>query len=327
MPSRHRFTTAPGEAGRRLDTHPGLVEAAGSRSRLQALARQELLLVDGRPRPGRHRLVEGSVLELEVPDTEPSHLEPEDLPLSIVYRDEQVLVVDKPAGMVVHPGAGHRSGTMVNALLHHVPDLRGVGTDERPGLVHRLDRDTSGLLVVARSAAALRRLQACFKERSVSRRYLALCLGPRLDDELLLDTPYGRHPKDRKKFTSRQGSRRAVTRVRVLWRERVAALVEARLETGRSHQLRVHLGDTGHPIVADLVYGRQIKPAGYSLSARLRARAPRLALHAASLSFPHPATGEAMSFTSPPPPELNELLRAWMGGEAWEEAWASFSAP
>ena len=244
-----------GEKPTRLDACAALISQIGSRSQLQKLIKSGDLRVNGAIVPGRTKLRDKDSVTWTVAQEVPISLEPEDIPLHIVYQDDDVVVVNKEAGMVVHPGAGNHTGTMVNALLHHLPELRGVGTGERPGLVHRLDKDTSGLIVVAKNKDALRILQEGFADRSVKRRYLAVCQGRRMEGQVTFDTPYGRSKRDRKKFTARSGSRRAVTHVEVLARAESSSVVAASLETGRTHQIRVHLSESGHPIVGDPIYG------------------------------------------------------------------------
>jgi 23S rRNA pseudouridine1911/1915/1917 synthase len=221
----------------------------------------------------------------------------------VVHEDRHVLVLDKAAGMVVHPGAGHTSGTVVNALLHHVKDLRGVGGELRPGIVHRLDKDTSGLLVIAKHDEALRALQAAFKSRAVKKTYLALVAG-QPPAEGTFRTLHGRHPRQRQRFTGkvRQG-KSAVTHFRVTERFGArAARVEIDLETGRTHQIRVHFSEAGFPLLGDELYGGR--------RARQPAVISRQALHAWKLSFAHPDTGQALSFTAPVPRDFRQAARA-----------------
>ena len=284
-----------------------------SRARVQRLLADGHVRVDGRTAKPAARLRGNERIEVEVPDPEPSGLVAQDLPLSVLHEDRDLLVLDKRAGMVVHPARGTPHSTVVNALLHRLGGAAS-GSD-RPGLVHRLDKDTSGCLVVARTEAALLDLQAQFQGRSVEKVYLALVHG-RPPGEGRLETPYGRHPRDRKRFTGKAGSRRAITAWRV--QERFgdrAALVEVTIQTGRTHQIRVHLSEAGHPVVADATYG------GARREARLRPDDPlrqagaavgRQALHAWKLGFHHPRTGRLRSFEAPIPPDLAaaiELLR------------------
>jgi 23S rRNA pseudouridine1911/1915/1917 synthase len=269
----------------------------------------------------------GDRVHVELPDPpDPATLglAPEPLPLDIVFEDEHVIVVDKPAGLVVHPGAGVARGTLVHALLHHAPGIVGVGGSGRPGIVHRLDKGTSGLLVVAKTDASYRNLIEAMRSRAVTRDYLALIWGDPGWSSQRVEAPIGRHPRDRKRMavTSR-GGRPAATRFEVAERFGEAALVRARLETGRTHQIRVHLGHLGHPVVADPVYGGTVKKllspglGPRSLRGALLEHLSHQALHAAELRFLHPITGEALHFTAPVPEDFAralELLRAGANG-------------
>lgn len=236
---------------------------------------------------------------------------PEDIPLAIVYEDAHLVVLDKPAGMVVHPATSHQAGTLVNALLHHCGDsLVGVGGERRPGIVHRLDKDTSGVMVVAKDEPTLVGLQAQFHAHDIERTYLALVEGV-LPERGSYKTKYGRDPRDRKKFSSEVASgKRAVTHWRVVERLPGASYVEVSLETGRTHQIRVHFSDHGHPLVGDRTYGRPPR------DARLRAVARALgrqALHARVLGITHPATGRRMRWSTEPPADLQAALAALRG--------------
>jgi 23S rRNA pseudouridine1911/1915/1917 synthase len=287
-------------AGMRLDRW--LVSAVPelSRARVQALIEEGHVRVGGAVRKAAHKLRGGEDVELEIPPLPPEELVPEPIALAIVHEDADVLVVDKPAGMVVHPGAGVSSGTLAAAALAHAPDIAGVGGPRRPGVVHRLDKGTSGLIVIAKTQAAYHGLVAQLAAREVTREYLAVVHGRVAADEGRLDASIGRDPHHRQRMAVRphgQG-RRAVTRFRV--RERIGAftLVECRLETGRTHQIRVHLASIGHPIVGDETYGR-----GWS-----RPAVEGVALHAARLAFLHPITHTRMEFAVPLPPRLERLL-------------------
>jgi 23S rRNA pseudouridine1911/1915/1917 synthase len=255
-------------------------------------------------------------VEVLVPPPEPSGLVAQDLPLAVLHEDRDLLVLDKAAGMVVHPARGSPHSTVVNALLHR---LGAAGDVPRLGLVHRLDKETSGCLVVAKTDAALAALQAQFKERTVEKVYLALCHGAPAD-AARIDTPYGRHPRDRTRFTGRvQAGRRALTAFRVLERFEGAALLEVRLETGRTHQIRVHLAEAGHPLLADATYGgarREARLAPDPPGRRAAGARGRQALHAARLAFDHPRTGGRVELEAPLPPDLVRALEVLRGGRA-----------
>ncbi|HSJ24409.1 MAG TPA: RluA family pseudouridine synthase [Longimicrobiales bacterium] len=279
-----------------------------SRNRIaQLLADGQVLVNDVVPRKS-YRPAPGDVILVNVPPPEPSTVAAEDLPLAIVYEDDDLLVVDKAAGLVVHPAPGHRSGTLVNALLHHASGLSGIGGVMRPGIVHRLDRDTSGLMIVAKHDASHRKLAAALKQRRIRRIYLAAAWGHLATDELTVDAPIGRARSDRKRMAVMDDGRPARTHFRRLARWRAADLLEARLETGRTHQIRVHLAHTGHPVVGDGTYGaggaKGISGRDRGWAAQLAKRVPRQFLHAAELRFEHPRTGEMLRFRSPLPPDL-----------------------
>jgi len=297
------LTVDPGAAGTRLDRWLAARLAELSRARLQTLIAAGGVRVDGRAVKASHRLRAGERVAVEVPPPAPEELLPEPAELAIVHEDAHVLVVDKPAGMVVHPGAGHARGTLAAAVLAHAPGVAGVGGPRRPGIVHRLDKDTSGLLVLAKTPAAYESLVAQLARRAVTRRYLAVVHGRVAREEGVVDAPLGRHPHDRVRMAVRPAGRGrpAVTRWRVLERFTRCTYLEVRLETGRTHQIRVHLASLGHPVVGDDVYGGRRRPpspvplAGY-------------ALHAATLAFVHPATGERVEFRAPLPARMERLL-------------------
>ncbi len=305
-----RFTVAPGEAGLRADLFLTGREMSLSRSQVQRAVEEGLVWVNGTPVRSGRKLKAGEEVAIRLPDARPSGILPEAIPLRILYEDASLLVIDKPAGMVVHPAAGHSGGTLVNALLHHCVDLSGIGGVLRPGIVHRLDKGTSGLMVAAKSDEAHRGLAGQFKRHEVSKTYLALVYGNPKTDGGRIESAVGRHPTDRKKMStqSRRG-RAAVTIWRVRERYGVAALLEVDIETGRTHQIRVHLTDLGYPVVGDRVYGGEgrFRTVGDS-AARARMKAlDRPALHAWRLAFAHPVTGEKMRFTSPLPEEVADL--------------------
>jgi 23S rRNA pseudouridine1911/1915/1917 synthase len=285
-----------------------------SRTRLQALIAAGRVLVDGRSRKASHRLRPGEAVSVEVPPPAPLALAPEPIPLDVVYEDEAVLVVNKPAGLVVHPGAGHTTGTLVHALLWHTGGrLSGIGGVRRPGIVHRLDRGTSGLLAVAKSDAAHASLARQLKARTVERRYLALVHGRVLQPEGLVETAIGRDPRSRLRMAVRPpgAGRLAVTRYRVLERFDAPApltWLAVHLGTGRTHQIRVHLAHLGFPVVGDRTYRpRAAGPLDPALAARVVALGG-LALHAAALGFTHPLTGTRLRFEAPLPAPLEALL-------------------
>jgi 23S rRNA pseudouridine1911/1915/1917 synthase len=290
--------------GERLDQFVARALPELSRARVQRLIDEGLVTVEGRAPKASRRLSAGERVVVTIPPPEPLILEPEALPLRILYEDADLLVVDKPAGMPVHPGPGHLKGTLVNAVLAHCPDLSGIGGALRPGIVHRLDRDTSGLIIVAKNDRAHQALQRQLKERAVEKRYLALVRGDLRPDEGVIDAPIARDPRFRKRMAVVPGGRDAVTRWRVLGRfagpgsgEPRYTLVEAKPVTGRTHQIRVHFASLGHPLVGDALYGRR------------SALVARQFLHAAGLSFTHPSTGERLTFESPLPDDLREALR------------------
>ena len=243
---------------------------------------------------------------IDIPELRPPTPQPEALPLRIVFEDPDVVVLDKPAGMVVHPGAGHASGTVVNALLHHVKDLSGVGGEARPGIVHRLDRGTSGLMVVAKHDAAHQELARQFHDREVEKEYMALVWGV-VQAGRRIDEPIGRDPKDRQKMSTRaRRARSAVTRVTFAQQFKGVTFVKVAIATGRTHQIRVHLSAIGHPIVGDQTYGGVHRRVGQNLRAVMRLERPFL--HACRLAFTHPGDGRRVEFDSPLPPELESVL-------------------
>ncbi len=247
-------------------------------------------------------------VEVVVPPAAPVDLVAQDLPVSIVYEDADLAVVDKAAGMVVHPAPGHRDGTLVNALLHHLTDLSGVGGRLRPGIVHRLDKDTSGLLVVAKSDRAHLGLAAALKARRIKRLYVAASWGHLAETPTTIDRPIGRDPRDRKRMGVVEGGRRAITHVRVREDWRAAQLLDVALQTGRTHQIRVHLASIGHPVVGDSVYGagreKGMSGAALGWARTLAQRVPRQFLHAARLVFDHPVSGASLAFEAPLPADL-----------------------
>lgn len=287
-----------------------------SRSAIQRWIKEGRVLVNNQPARANQRLVTGDQITLDIPDSPiPTQLQAEDIPIEILYEDNDVIVVNKPAGLVVHPAPGHAEGTLVNAILHHVPDLEGIGGEIRPGIVHRLDKDTSGVMVIAKHDTALRNLQEQFKDRKVEKNYIALVEGKITEDNGRIIGPIGRDQRDRKRMAvilgeknSSKTARPAITEYIVLARYSIPlnndlgrgafTLVQAHPITGRTHQIRVHFAWQGHPLVGDPIYGLK----------RQRLTAPRLFLHAAKLTFRLPSTGELMEFSAPLPPELVTIV-------------------
>jgi 23S rRNA pseudouridine1911/1915/1917 synthase len=300
----------PAHAGWRLDRALAVAAPTLSRERLKSLIRSGAVEREGCAVRDPATKVRGDEkFRVEVPEPIPAHNEPQDIALTIVFEDEHLLVVDKPAGLVVHPAAGNFDGTLVNALLHHCGgSLSGIGGVARPGIVHRIDKDTSGLLVVAKTDVAHEGLAKQFAAHSIDRRYLAIVTGiPRLS-EGTVDAPLARSSANRKKITivGEGRGKRAVTHWRRLKPLRDASLVECRLETGRTHQVRVHMASFGHPLLGDPVYGRS-KTHGKLLK---ELQFQRQALHATELGFTHPVTKHRLSFASPMPPDMQELFNA-----------------
>jgi 23S rRNA pseudouridine1911/1915/1917 synthase len=305
-PSEREHRAPPEARGERLDQHLARAFPELTRSRIQGLIEAGQVRVNGQLARASQRLKGGELLWLQVPAPVPATPQPEALPVALLYEDRDLLVVDKAPGMVVHPGAGHASGTLVNALLHRVQDLAGVGGELRPGIVHRLDKDTSGCLVVAKHEAALLALQRAFQSREVEKTYLALVHGqPR--PEARVETLYGRHPVHRQRFTGRvKEGKPAMTVWRVREQLEGAALVEVDLLTGRTHQIRVHLSEAGHPLLGDELYGGLRR--GKALVAQVQQQLGRQALHAWRLAFPHPRTGRRLELESPLPGDMRAAL-------------------
>ncbi|MBE3596260.1 MAG: RluA family pseudouridine synthase [Hydrogenibacillus sp.] len=284
--------------GVRLDVFVRRMIAA-SRAQVQKWIEEGRVTVDGAAVKPSYRLQGGEAVNVRPPAPEPAAPKPVPLSLSIVYEDAALAVVDKPAGMSVHPAPGHTDDTLVNALLYHLRELSGVGGVLRPGIVHRLDQDTSGLVIVAKTDAAHLKLSEQFAARTVERVYAAVVCGVVEADEGLIDLPIARHPTDRKRMAVVPHGKTARTRYRAVRRFLAHTLVEAALETGRTHQVRVHFHAIGHPLVGDPLYGR-CRAAGMA----------RQALHAMRVGFRHPETGRWMTFTSPFPPDMERLIAA-----------------
>ena len=337
------FVVCPGDAGQRLDLFLAKQDLPFSRSQLTRRIDEGEVLVDGRSCKPGHRLRIGQKVYFAPPPPRPvaDRLIPQAIDLEILYEDRHLIVVNKPAGMVVHPAPGHETGTLVNALLHHCGALPAppiytgkdaadaetaneaaegesdeavglsIGGEQRPGIVHRLDQGTSGVLVCAKDEPTLTGLQVQFAAHSIARRYLALVEGV-LPERGTFDTRYGRHPQDRKRWSGRGGSKRAVTHYTVRERLPGATLVEARLETGRTHQIRVHFSEAGHPLLGDPLYGRPPRQAA-ATGKRLREVAEKLghqALHARLLGFIHPIGGAYLEFSAPLPADFRAAIDA-----------------
>lgn len=296
------WTVEPESGGERIDKHvtDGLGEGTASRSQVQEWIRSGSVTVNGKAVKPNAKVAAGDEIEVRIPDPEPVEALPEDIPLDVVYEDADVIVINKPRGMVVHPAVGHSSGTVVNALLYHCRDLSGINGVMRPGIVHRIDKDTSGLLMAAKNDLAHASLAQQLKDHTVLRRYYALAYGVLPHERGTIDAPIGRDKNDRKMFAvTDRGSKRAVTHFAVLERFDDYTLVELRLETGRTHQIRVHLKYIGHPIVGDPMYGGR---AGRTLGMVGQA------LHAGVLGFVHPRTGETLEFSAPLPADMEHAL-------------------
>jgi 23S rRNA pseudouridine1911/1915/1917 synthase len=303
------FSPTAEEAGERLDRYLTRQLPTHSRAYLQQLIDEQQILVHGRATKPGYRLRTGDRIRVSLPPPKPSGTLPESIPLDVIYEDTTVLMVNKPAGMVVHPGPGNRTGTLVNALLAHCTQLSGIGGIERPGIVHRLDKDTSGIIVVAKDDVTHRALARLFAERQVQKRYLAVVHGDLRDPEGMIDAAVGRHPVHRQKMsTHTRLGRQAITEFYVLERFGFYTLVELRPRTGRTHQIRVHMAAVGHPLLGDPTYGDSHKTLQRSLLAHQLSWFRRQALHAWRLGFVHPATGVWLERGAPLPADLEQLL-------------------
>ncbi|HLN63569.1 MAG TPA: RluA family pseudouridine synthase [Symbiobacteriaceae bacterium] len=290
------YELVPESGEARLDAYLAAQEELGlSRSRIKALIDEGHVTVNEKVPKASQSVLAGDVVRVCVPEAKPVDVVAEEIPLDVVYEDEDVLVVNKPRGMVVHPAHGHWSGTLVNALLDHVDDLEGIGGELRPGIVHRLDKDTTGLLMVAKNDRAMAALQDQIREHTARRIYWALVHGNKMPETGRVEAPIGRHPGDRKRMAvNTKNGKDAVTHFKVLERFKAYALVECRLETGRTHQIRVHLSFIGHPVVGDAVYGTRKQHLDMTGQA----------LHAKKLGFFHPSTGEWMEFECDLPADM-----------------------
>lgn len=299
------LTATPEQAGQRLDAFLAQALPELTRSAAQRLIAEGLVTVDGKAPAKSLKLSGGETVAVTVPEPEEAQALPEDIPLDVVYEDDDVIVVNKPVGMVVHPAPGHSGGTLVNALLHYCGDsLSGIGGELRPGIVHRIDRDTSGLIIAAKNDFAHQALSAQLQDHSLCRTYEAVVIGNLREDSGTVNAPIDRNPKDRKKMAVVPGGRPAVTHWQVLERFPGYTYVRCRLETGRTHQIRVHMAYIGHPLYGDTVYGA--KKAAPGMTGQC--------LHAVGLTFRHPRTGETVELSCPLNEEFTAFLRKLRGG-------------
>lgn len=298
--------------GLRLDRALGDLFPSYSRNFLANLVTEGHVRVDDSPaKKASQRVETGQRVTIEVPEAAPSTLASQDLPLTVLHEDADVVVIDKPAGLVVHPAAGHADQTLVNALLFHVKDLSGVGGEIRPGIVHRLDKDTSGVMIVAKHDEAHRRLTANWNSDRVRKEYAALVYGTPSSERGTVEAPIGRDPRDRKKMAVVAGGRAAVTEYELAERLRYASLLRCRLRTGRTHQIRVHMKHLGHPIVGDPLYsGPQWRGIPDKRVQKVLSSLERQMLHAAKITFEHPSTGAVVSYEAPLPRDMTAVLEA-----------------
>lgn len=295
-----RLTVSPEDAGVRIDKYLAEQLPDITRSYLQKLLKDGSVQMNGKPVKASTKTAVGAVIALTIPEPEEPEILPENIPLDILYEDSDVILINKPKNMVVHPAAGHYTGTLVNALMYHCRGaLSGINGVLRPGIVHRIDKDTTGVLIVCKNDRAHNALAEQLKEHSITRKYRAIVCGNLKEDEGTVDAPLGRHPQDRKKMAIvRSGGKRAVTHYRVLERFGNDTYIECQLETGRTHQIRVHMASLGHPLLGDEIYGRAKSP--FKLEGQT--------LHAMVLGFIHPTTGEYMEFEAPLPEYFEKLL-------------------
>lgn len=304
----------PQHEGQRLDRYLADQRPELSRSRLQKLIAEGAVCINGKTTRSSYRVVADDSITINIPPPTDSAINPEDIPLDIFFEDDHVLVLDKPAGMIVHPAGRVTSGTLVNALLSHCTHLSGINGVLRPGIVHRLDKDTSGLMVVAKSDAGHRGLAAQLEFRAMERRYLALIWGSFEADEGRIEAPIGRHPKDRKRMAVSLNGRYAATRWKIKARYDFLSLLSLSLETGRTHQIRVHLAHLNRPVFGDPIYGGReerlsgIAPLFRRRATHLLAQTNRQMLHATQLTFVHPVTKEEMMFKAHPPEDMQKIL-------------------
>ncbi len=313
MDSKQQLFFPEDRPAERLDTFLSEFFPAVTRSQLKKLIDNGQITLNGVPTKASSKLKGGESIQVTLPDPEPIKALPEDIPLHILYEDQDLIVIDKPAGMVVHPAAGHSRGTLVNALLHHCTDLAGIGGELRPGIVHRIDKDTSGVIVVTKNDQSHQHLAAQFKAHSINRRYLALIHGAPEKSSGRIDQPIGRHPTQRKKMSGNaKNGKRAVTHWKTLKQYNVnrLSLIELQLETGRTHQIRVHFAEKNCPLVADPLYGNRSRITAIKDMElrRLIEKLPGQALHAQKLGFIHPTSGKYLEFSSEIPETLSNII-------------------
>lgn len=308
----HTFTVTPSDANIRLDIFLSQKLHDLTRSRIKNLIEDGLVSLNNKSAKAGAKIKTGDQISVAIPEPQPIKAEPEKISLDILYEDKHIIVINKPPGLTVHPGAGRTKGTLVNALLYHCKDLSGIGGALRPGIVHRIDKDTSGVLVVAKTDKSHQFLSKQFKEHSIKRKYLALVWGVVKNDTGTIDLPIGRHVSERKKMSVRTSrGRRAVTHYKAIKRFDNFTLIEAMLETGRTHQIRVHLSAIHHPVAGDPVYGKKNMPSGLppKLTMLLK-NLKRQALHAQTLGIIHPETQNYMEWTAPLPDDIKGIIDA-----------------
>lgn len=298
---KHCFTADIEHEGQRIDRYLTEMLPEQSRSFFQKLIRDGFVMVNHIIVKVNYRLKTGDVIEIDIPDAVPTEIVPENIPLDILYEDDDLLIVNKPKGMVVHPAVGHSTGTLVNAIMYHCQgNLSGINGEIRPGIVHRIDKDTTGSLIICKNDEAHRNIAEQIKEHSVTRRYVGVVAGTFSEESGMVEGAIGRHPNDRKRMTiNEKNGKPAVTHYRVLQTLKGASFMEFELETGRTHQIRVHMASISHPLLGDTVYGNSKNP--YKLQGQ--------ALHARTIGFIHPTTGEYIEVSAPIPEYMTELVR------------------
>ena len=299
------YIVSPETKAERLDTYVSS-KSGLSRSHVQKLIKQGLVIVNSRIEKVSYKVKNGDSIELTIPDEPESLLVPEDIPLDVIYEDEHIIIINKPPKMIVHPAAGYKSGTLINALIYRCGKLASIGAPLRPGIVHRLDKDTSGIIVIAKDDAAYLNLCKQFKERKVEKHYLALLYGTLKKDKEEINTPIGRAIADRKKMSTKtRKGKEAVTQFEVIKRFKSATMVKIKIITGRTHQIRVHFAASGHPVLGDKTYGKKIA----IKFAQKTINFSRQMLHAQSLKFKHPADKRPLEFTAPMPKDIETAIK------------------